>query len=53
MWKHSYKTVLFECKRSPVLRVAVPEALCKGIAGYLQLGDLKSSKREINVSAAF
>lgn len=34
-------TALFECKRSPVLWIAVPEALCEGIAGYLQLRDLK------------
>lgn len=33
--------MLSECRRSPVLRVAVPEALCEGVAGYLQLRDLK------------
>lgn len=53
MWRHANKTVLFECKLSPVLWVTVPEALCKGIAGYLQLCDLKSrAQHEINLSAA-
>lgn len=39
--KDASEAVLSECRRSPVLRVAVPEALCEGVAGYLQLRDLK------------
>lgn len=47
-WKHANKTVLFKCKHLPVLWITVPEALCKGIAGYLQLCDLKFRAQNIN-----
>lgn len=53
MWKHAKQTVLYKHRSSPVLWVTVPEALCKGIAGYLQLRDLKSGENQINLSVVY
>lgn len=33
---------------SPILWVTVSEAFCKGVTGYLQLGDLKSQQESQN-----
>lgn len=46
-----YSIFFSALRHSPVLRVTVPEALCKGIAGYLQLCDLKSRQKNTKLTS--